>query len=89
LIPARKDITPDHQNKPLALLVYFDGTITTRDIGDLVVKEFAEPGWESLMDLYRAGEISGAVVPIRVLLASTVQELVYFNQSIPTAGECV
>ena len=61
-------MTPDHQNKPLALLVYFDGTITTRDIGDLVVKEFAEPGWESLMDLYRAGEISGTVVPVRVVI---------------------
>lgn len=61
-------MTPDHQNKPLALLVYFDETITTRDIGDLVVKEFAEPGWESLMDLYRAGEISGAVVPVRIVI---------------------
>jgi len=49
---------PDPQNKPLAVLVDFDGTITTRDMGDLVVEEFAEPGWESLLDLYRAGEIN-------------------------------
>ena len=49
---------PDPQNNPLAVLVDFDGTITTRDMGDLVVEEFAEPGWESLMDLYRAGEIN-------------------------------
>jgi len=49
---------PDPQNKPLAVLVDFDGTITTQDIGDLVVEEFADPGWESLMDLYRAGEIN-------------------------------
>ena len=48
----------DPQNKPLAVLVDFDGTITTRDMGDLVVEEFAEPGWESLIDLYRAGEIN-------------------------------
>ena len=49
---------PDPQIKPLAVLVDFDGTITTRDIGDLVVEKFADPGWESLMDLYRAGEIN-------------------------------
>ena len=49
---------PDPQNNPLAVLVDFDGTITTRGMGDLVVEEFAEPGWESLMDLYRAGEIN-------------------------------
>jgi 2-hydroxy-3-keto-5-methylthiopentenyl-1-phosphate phosphatase len=49
---------PDLKNKPLAVLVDFDGTITTRDMGDLVVEEFAEPGWESLIDLYRAGEIN-------------------------------
>lgn len=51
-------MTSDHQNKPLAVLVDFDGTITTRDIGDLVVEEFADTGWESLMDQYRAGEIN-------------------------------
>lgn len=46
------------QNMPLAVLVDFDGTITTRDIGDQVVIKFAEPGWEGLMDLYRAGELN-------------------------------
>ena len=58
-------MTSDHQNKPLAVLVDFDGTITTRDIGDLVVEEFAEPGWESLMDLYRAGEINVREIWVR------------------------
>jgi 2-hydroxy-3-keto-5-methylthiopentenyl-1-phosphate phosphatase len=48
--------SPD--NLPLAVLVDFDGTITTRDIGDQVVIKFAEPGWAEALDRYRAGELN-------------------------------
>jgi 2,3-diketo-5-methylthio-1-phosphopentane phosphatase len=48
----------DHQNKSLAVLVDFDGTITRRDIGDQVVINFAEPGWEDALDRFRAGEMN-------------------------------
>jgi 2-hydroxy-3-keto-5-methylthiopentenyl-1-phosphate phosphatase len=34
-------------------------------MGDLVVEEFAEPGWESLMGLYRAGEINVREIWVR------------------------
>ena len=43
---------------PLAILVDFDGTITTRDIGDQIVINFAEPGWEKAMDRFRVGELN-------------------------------
>ena len=50
-------MTSDRENKPLAVLVDFDGTITTVDIGDQVVIKFAEPGWENALLKFKAGEI--------------------------------
>ncbi len=46
------------KNQPLAVLLDFDGTITTKDIGDQVVINFAEPGWAEALDRYRAGELN-------------------------------
>ena len=46
------------ENQPLAVFVDFDGTITTRDIGDQVVMNFAEPGWDEAIDRYRMGELN-------------------------------
>ena len=45
-------------NRQLAVLVDFDGTITKRDIGDQVVMNFANPGWEDALLKYRAGELN-------------------------------
>jgi 2,3-diketo-5-methylthio-1-phosphopentane phosphatase len=42
----------------LAVLLDFDGTVTERDIGDLVVQEFALPGWRDTDEPYRRGEIN-------------------------------
>ena len=47
-----------YKHLPLAILVDFDGTITTRDIGDQIVINFAEPGWEKAMDRFRVGELN-------------------------------
>ena len=41
----------------LALVLDFDGTITTRDIGVEIIKNFADPGWEEGLRRWRAGEI--------------------------------
>ena len=41
----------------LALVLDFDGTITTRDIGVAVIKNFARPGWEEGLQRWKAGEI--------------------------------
>lgn len=46
------------ENQRLAVLVDFDGTITIRDVGDQVVMNFAEPGWDRALDRYRAGEMN-------------------------------
>ena len=51
-------MTSDRRKKPLAVLVDFDGTITTADIGDQVVIKFAEPGWENALLRFKAGEIN-------------------------------
>ena len=50
-------MTSDRGNKPLAVLVDFDGTITTVDIGDQVVIKFAEPGWGNALLKFKSGEI--------------------------------
>jgi len=42
----------------LALLLDFDGTVTERDIGDLVVNKFAIPDQRDAEGEYRRGEIS-------------------------------
>jgi len=49
-------LTP--KNQPLSVLLDFDGTITTRDIGDQVIINFAEPGWEHALNRYQSGEIN-------------------------------
>jgi 2,3-diketo-5-methylthio-1-phosphopentane phosphatase len=49
-------LTP--KNQPISVLLDFDGTITTRDIGDQVIINFAEPGWEHALNRYRSGEIN-------------------------------
>ena len=51
-------MTSDRGKKPLSVLVDFDGTITTVDIGDQVVIKFAEPGWEKALLKFKAGEIN-------------------------------
>ena len=51
-------MTSDRGEKPLYVLVDFDGTITTVDIGDQVVIKFAEPGWEKALLKFKAGEIN-------------------------------
>ncbi len=42
---------------PIAVVIDFDGTLTTRDIGDSLVKRFALPGWEDAMPRFRSGEL--------------------------------
>jgi len=42
-------MTTDPQNKPLVVLVDFDGTITNQDVGDQVVIKFSEPGWKEAL----------------------------------------
>tara|TARA_Y100000588_G_C14130492_1_gene871365 strand:+ start:121 stop:798 length:678 start_codon:yes stop_codon:yes gene_type:complete len=51
-------MTCDRRKKPLAVLVDFDGTITTADIGDQVIIKFAECGWENALLKFEAGEIN-------------------------------
>lgn len=41
----------------LSLVLDFDGTITTKDIGVEVIKRFASPDWDEGLRLWRAGEI--------------------------------
>jgi 2-hydroxy-3-keto-5-methylthiopentenyl-1-phosphate phosphatase len=51
-------MTTNPQNKPLVVLIDFDGTITNHDIGDQVVIKFAEPGWKEALDKLRSGEMN-------------------------------
>lgn len=44
-------------NMKLALVLDFDGTVTTRDIGVEIIKAFAGPGWEEGLRRWKAGEI--------------------------------
>jgi 2-hydroxy-3-keto-5-methylthiopentenyl-1-phosphate phosphatase len=48
----------DTQNKPLVILIDFDGTITNQDIGDEVIENFAEPEWREAMVKFRSGEMN-------------------------------
>ena len=43
---------------PLAVILDFDGTITLRDIGDLIIKGFGREGWRAADEAYSRGEIS-------------------------------
>ncbi len=40
----------------LAILIDFDGTLTTRDVGDSVVRKFASAGWREAMTRFRTGQ---------------------------------
>ncbi len=42
----------------LALVLDFDGTITTSDIGVEIIKKFAGSGWEEGLNRWRAGKIN-------------------------------
>ncbi len=42
----------------LSVLIDFDGTITDRDIGDLMIRSFAAEGWQEASAAYDRGEIS-------------------------------
>ena len=42
--------------KPLAIILDFDKTITTTDIGETIVEHFGSPGWEHGIDRFRSGE---------------------------------
>jgi 2-hydroxy-3-keto-5-methylthiopentenyl-1-phosphate phosphatase len=47
-----------HADSKLAVLVDFDGTITTEDIGDLVIETFAREDWRPVSNAFARGEIS-------------------------------
>ena len=40
----------------LAIILDFDKTLTTTDIGETIVEHFASPGWEHGIDRFRSGE---------------------------------
>ena len=42
--------------KPLAIILDFDKTLTTTDIGETIVERFGSPGWEHGIDRFRSGE---------------------------------
>ena len=54
----------------IAVLIDFDGTITERDIGDLVIEGFASDGWQEASAAYDRREIS-----LRELWAAEVNHL--------------
>lgn len=43
---------------PLVLVLDFDGTVTTRDIGDEVCGRFADPAWRAIDEAWVRGELS-------------------------------
>jgi len=63
-------LTSDSVRNKYALLVDFDGTITTDDIGDKIVTTFADDGWQETEREFSAGRIS-----LRVLAGVEVQHL--------------
>ncbi len=42
--------------KQLAIILDFDKTLTTTDIGETIVEHFGSPGWEYGIDRFRSGE---------------------------------
>lgn len=63
-------MTSDSVRNKYALLVDFDGTITTDDIGDKIVTTFADDGWQETEREFSTGRIS-----LRVLAGVEVQHL--------------
>ncbi len=55
----QNNIAPRDERKTssVAVVLDFDGTVTERDIGDAIVKRFGLPGWDSLEDRFRKGEV--------------------------------
>lgn len=47
-----------HKTPEIAVLIDFDGTITERDVGDLVIEGFARDGWQEASAAYDRGEIA-------------------------------
>ena len=43
-------------SKPFAIILDFDKTLTTTDIGESIVEHFGSPGWEHGIDRFRSGE---------------------------------
>jgi 2,3-diketo-5-methylthio-1-phosphopentane phosphatase len=48
-------VSEDHLSR-LALVIDFDGTITTEDVGLQIITEFGLPGWDEGIVRYRSGE---------------------------------
>ncbi len=42
--------------EPLAIILDFDKTLTTSDIGESIIEHFGSPGWEHGIDRFRSGE---------------------------------
>jgi 2-hydroxy-3-keto-5-methylthiopentenyl-1-phosphate phosphatase len=47
---------PEERLSRLALVIDFDGTITTEDVGLQIITEFGLPGWDEGIIKYRSGE---------------------------------
>ena len=46
------------QKPPLAVILDFDGTITLKDIGDVIITNFGRKGWQVASEAYARGELS-------------------------------
>jgi 2,3-diketo-5-methylthio-1-phosphopentane phosphatase len=65
-----------------ALVVDFDGTITTEDIGVQIISRFGLPGWDRGIEQFRKGEISSRQLhtsEARFLKASDLPEMIRFG----------
>lgn len=68
----------------LSLLLDFDGTITMRDMGDVIIGEFGLPGEPGLDDRYRRGELSLRElwsIEVARLQESRLEEMTEFARS--------
>lgn len=53
-------LPPDTGHRAWTIFCDFDGTISDRDVTDMLLENFARPGWESLEARWLAGEIGSA-----------------------------
>jgi 2,3-diketo-5-methylthio-1-phosphopentane phosphatase len=68
----------------LSILLDFDGTITMRDMGDVILDEFGLPGEPGLDDRYRRGEIGLRElwsIEVKRLQESRLDEMTEFARS--------